>query len=94
MHQNYVDASAVHVDHLESPVVPHKMISRLRQFMQLRDDEAGQGDVVAGGSRKATLLEVRLWMSANEQIRLASNNHYGSMAGITYWDVRRDLAAD
>src|SRR5450755_3212199 len=30
-----VDAPAVDIDHLEAPAAPHKMISRLRQFMQL-----------------------------------------------------------
>src|SRR5664280_3090215 len=47
LHQHHVDAPAVHIDHLEAPAAPHKMVSRLRQFMQLREDETGQGHVVA-----------------------------------------------
>ena len=53
LHQNHVDAPGVDVDHLKSPAAPHKMISRLRQFMQLREDETGQGHVVAGGRRQS-----------------------------------------
>ena len=41
--------SAVHVDHLEAPAGPDNVIARLRQFMQLRQDETSQGHVVAGG---------------------------------------------
>jgi len=33
LHQDHVDASAVHVDNLESPASPYKMIAGLRQFM-------------------------------------------------------------
>ena len=49
LHQDHVDASAIHIHHLESPAAPNTMISRLRQFMQLREDETGQGHVVTGG---------------------------------------------
>ena len=47
LHQDHVDALAIHIDHLEPPAAAHEMISRLRQFMQLSENEAGQGHVVA-----------------------------------------------
>jgi hypothetical protein len=49
LYQDHVDAPAMHIDHLEPPAAMDKMISRFRQFMQLRENETGQGYVVAGG---------------------------------------------
>ena len=47
LRQNHVDAPAVHVDDLETPASPQQMITRLRQFMQLREDETSKCHVVA-----------------------------------------------
>lgn len=46
LRQNDVDAGSIHIDHLESPARPHGVISRFRQFMQLREDEPRQGHIL------------------------------------------------
>ena len=49
LRQNHVDAPAVHVDDFETPASPYQMISRLRQFMQLREEETSKRHVIARG---------------------------------------------
>src|SRR5262249_52098487 len=85
LRQNHVDAPAVHVDHLQSLARPGDVISRLRQFVQLREDEPGQGHVVARG-RLARSDELHHLGEGNGGI-----DEVGAVLALRHFEPRRDV---